>query len=78
MKFSQLAGVCLSAVVLSVSSPIVLADSKTPDYVVKSFKLLGDEAVSQALTAFSQKNNLTIVSCDTNKAELVCVFQKHS
>lgn len=78
MKFSQLAGLCLSIVALSVSSPIALADSEKPEYVVKSFKLLGDEVVSEALTAFSQKNNLKVINCDVNKAELVCIFKKHS
>jgi UDP-glucose 6-dehydrogenase len=66
--------ILLSAVL--VNSPIAIAESKNPEYIVKSFKRLGDDVLSEELTAFSQKHNLTVVSCDVDKAELICVFQK--
>lgn len=78
MKLNLPATIFLFAATLSAHSPITWADSKAPEYVVKSFKLLTDEAVSDALTSFSQKNDLEIISCNINKADLVCVFKKRS
>jgi hypothetical protein len=78
MKLYQLAAMIIALLAISVSSPIALADSKSPEYVVKSFKLLGDEAVSNALNSFSQKNNLIVVSCSLSESDLICVFQKRS
>jgi hypothetical protein len=78
MKLSLPATIFLFATTLSVHSPIAMADSKAPEYMVKTFKLLTDEAVSDALTGFSQKNDLEIISCNINKADLVCVFKKRS
>jgi hypothetical protein len=78
MKLNLPTAIFLFAVALSVHSPIVFADSKAPEYMVKTFKLLTDEAVSDALTSFSQKNDLEIISCNINKADLVCVFKKRS
>jgi hypothetical protein len=78
MKRNLPATLFLFAAALSVYTPSAFADSKAPEYMVKTFKLLTDEAVSDALTSFSQKNDLEIISCNINKADLVCVFKKRS
>jgi hypothetical protein len=75
MKLNLFA-ILLSAAALSVTSPIASAEAKKPEYLVKSFKRLGDDVLSEELTAFSKKNNLAVISCDIDASELVCVFQK--
>lgn len=76
MKLNPLSAILLASAALLATSPITWAEIKNPEYIVKSFKRLGDDVLSEELTAFSQKNNLTVISCDVDKAELICVFQK--
>ena len=63
---------------LALSIATLTAFASEPGYIVKSFKLLGDEVLSQQLTAFSQKNKAEIVSCNLTKTDMICVFRPKS